>query len=134
MLIVSLSRFASPETQLRPVEGGARVLSAKTYGEILAIRALREELGLPELLEQGKHSFNVEGAFFRLVANRLVDPQSKLSSVGWQREAAQWPEAGHFTYHQLLRAMDAVLPQKERFETPLFDRLWDLFRVPLQLV
>ncbi len=133
-LIASLSRFASPDMQLRLAHGDARLLSAKTYGSILAVRALWEDLGLPGLIEQGEQRFSIERALFRLVANRLVDPQSKLSTVEWQQAEAHWPEPGHFSYHEFLRAMDALWPQKERLEVALFGRIRQLFGLPLSLV
>lgn len=134
-LIASLRRLASPGTGLGLAE--AQMLAARRYGPIRVARQLWEELGLPELIAAGSQSFPVEQALFRLVANRLVDPRSKLATVDWQ-ETVTWPGwspgAGALTYTQLLRAMDALQAQKKPVEEGLFGRVRELFSVPLHIV
>lgn len=130
-LIASLRRLASPGTGLGLSE--AEMLAARCYGPIRVARALWEELGLPQLIAPGGQSFAVEGALFRLVANRLVDPRSKLATVDWQ-ETVTWPRPGAFSYAQLLRAMDVLQAQKKPVEEALFGRVRELFSVPLQIV
>jgi hypothetical protein len=75
----------------------------------------------------------VEEALFRLVANRLIEPQSKLSCAEWQ-EGVEWGRDGSVAYEQFLRAMDVLHGQKEELEEALFGRVRDMFSVPLRLV
>jgi transposase len=67
------------------------------------------------------------------VANRLVDPRSKLATVDWQ-ETVAWPCPGALTYPQFLRAMDVLQRQKKPVEEGLFGRVRELFSVPLHIV
>jgi len=67
------------------------------------------------------------------VANRLVEPQSKLATVDWQAQV-QWPQPAELEYQHLLRAMDLLQGQQARLEEALFGRVRQLFSVPLQLV
>ncbi len=130
-LIASLGRLASPGTGLGLAD--AEMLAARRYGPIRVARQLWEELGLPDLIATGGQSFPVEEALFRLVANRLVDPRSKLATVDWQ-ETVTWPRPGALTYPQLLRAMDVLQAQKKPVEEALFGRVRELFSVPLHIV
>jgi transposase len=132
-LIHSLKAFASPEIQDRLGQPRLEVIASRRYGAVAVIRLLWERLGLPDLITQGQQEFDVEQAIFRLVTNRLVDPQSKLSTVEWQH-TVEWPQAGDFEYQHFLRAMDALIPQKQELETELFQRVRDLFSIPLRLV
>jgi hypothetical protein len=130
-LIASLRRLASPGIGLGLAE--MEMLAARRYGPIQVARQLWEELGLPELIAAGAQSFPVEEALFRLVANRLVDPRSKLATVDWQ-ETVAWPRPGALAYTQLLRAMDVLQAQKKPVEAGLFGRVRELFSVPLHIV
>ncbi len=130
-LIASLRRLASPGTGLGLAE--VEMLAARCYGPIRVARALWEELGLPALIAPGEPAFPVEEALFRLVANRLVDPRSKLATVDWQ-EAVAWPRPGACSYKQLLRAMDVLQARKKPVEEGLFGRVRELFSVPLHIV
>ncbi len=132
-LIHSLKAFASPQVQERLDGDGLQILATRRYGDVAVIRALWEELGLPGLIGGGQREFDVERVVFRLVANRLLDPQSKLSTVDWQR-TVQWPESDEYDYQHFLRSMDVLIPQKEELEVALFQRVRDLFSIPMQLV
>lgn len=130
-LIASLRRLASPGTGLGLAD--VEMLAARRYGPIRVARQIWEELGLPDLIAAGAQTFAVEEALFRLVANRLVDPRSKLATVDWQ-ETVAWPRPGTFSYQQFLRAMDVLQAHKEPVESGLFGRVRDLFSVPLRIV
>lgn len=130
-LVRSLRKLASPQEQTSLSD--ARSLPSLIFGPVLVARAIWEELGLAKLIGQGRHGFSVEQAIFRLVVNRLVDPQSKLSTVEWQERVA-WPQSGSFGYEDFLRAMDALNEQRERLEEQIFFRVRDMFSLPLRLV
>jgi transposase len=138
-LIQSLKRLASPEVQLRLETEVAQPVAVRGYGPALVADKLWRELGLPGLIGQGAQSFDVQAAILRLVVNRLIDPRSKLSTVEWQ-DTVEWPtgqqvgRGQRFDYEQLLRAMDVLLPHKERMEEQLLQRVSNLFSLPLRLV
>jgi len=135
-LIEHLRKLASPEG-LRGIRLSELVVqAAREYGPVLAARQLWQELGLDQLLRALPQSKGVpvEEAVFRMVANRLCDPLSKLALVDWQRRA-EWPAAGAaLEHHQFLRAMDRLLPHRQQIEDAVFARVTELFSLPLSLV
>ena len=118
-----------------------RILATRAYGVALVCHQLWEELGLHELLTPLGQE--VEEAVFRMVVNRLCDPQSKLALVdrhgereggAWQSRV-EWPSGRpELTYNQYLRAMDALHPHRQELEERLFARVTNLLSLPLRLV
>ncbi len=131
-LIRGLRRFAEREAA-SPGPSQAPILATRLLGPIQVARALWAELGLPRLLPPGEQDFPVGEALFRLVANRLVAPQSKLATVEWQRQV-EWDDPTVLAYQHLLRAMDVLQQRKSKLEEALFGRVRQLFSVPLRLV
>lgn len=135
-LIEHLRKLASPQG-LHGIRLGELVVQAvREYGPVLAARQLWQELGLDKLLSSLPQSTGVpvEEAVFRMVANRLCDPLSKLALVDWQRQV-EWPAGGDgLEHHQFLRAMDRLQPQRQVIEDAVFGRVAELFSLPLSLV
>lgn len=146
-LIALLQRLVSPEGATAAQIGELEISAVREYGVVLAVRHLWTELGLDKLLAgmAARNRVPVEEAVFRMVVNRLVEPESKLGLCdfedahgdvhrGWQGKV-HWPSgAGDLEYHQYLRAMDAIHPHREALEDQLFARVTDLFSLPLRLV
>jgi hypothetical protein len=155
-LIKKLRRYC-PTTFVTPEEVGND--EAVTWGQILVLRRLWEELGLDGIIAglcQGKHQFDVAEHAFVLVANRLCEPKSEHGLSRWldstyvcdrhgqrflpdwlpvdevsteQRVKVSWPWLNSW-YHTL----DAVYRSKEAIEKELFLRLRDLFHLKVDLV
>ncbi len=136
-LIEHLRKLASPEGRRGLRVGDLRFRQSRIYGPVLAAHRLWQDLGLPELLGRLLRpglSVPTEAAIFRMVANRLCEPQSKLALSEWQTRV-QWPgETGEPDYHHFLRAMDRLLPHRQAIEDQLFFRVTELFSLPLSLV
>jgi transposase len=140
-LIEHLRKLASPEGRRGVRLGEMRILATRECGVPLVCRQLWEELGLHELL--GRLGQEVEEAAFRMVVNRLSDPQSKLALVdrhgerpgrAWQSRV-HWPSGKpDLTYNQYLRAMDRLHPHRQELEDQLFTRVTNLLSLPLRLV
>jgi len=140
-LIEHLRKLASPEGRRGLRLGEMRILASREYGIALAARRLWEELGLAELL--GRLGGGLEEAVFRMLVNRLSEPQSKLALVdhhgqrqgrSWQARV-EWPSAqAELTYNQYLRAMDQLHPPRQEIEDQLFFRVTELFSLPLRVV
>ncbi len=136
-LIEHLRKLASPEGRRGLRLGELRFKQSRLYGPVLAAHRLWQELGVPpllgRLLRPGR-SGPTEAAVFRMVANRLCDPQSKLALTEWQTRV-EWPNGnGDPDYHHFLRAMDRLLPHRQAIEDQLFFRVTELFSLPLSLV
>jgi transposase len=146
-LIEHLRQLASPQGRRGIRLGEMRLKRVREYGPLLVARQLWQELGLDQLLAglPRPKSLDLEEAVFRMVANRLCEPQSKLGLVdwsdehgtrhrGWQGEV-EWPSGkGDYDYHHYLRAMDFLHPHRQEIEDRVFRRVTELFSLPLNLV
>jgi transposase len=130
-----------------------QVGEAATWGPILVVRALFDQLGLWSLLDQ--HLGRAKGVPFAdrafvLVANRLIAPASEHALAGWletdfvcdrkgRRFVPHWHRRRRVRVHprQLdawYRTLDQLLAAKDRIEVALYHRLRDLFRFQPELV
>lgn len=130
-----------------------RVIDASTWGPILVVRALFDQLGLWAILDQhlglAKDVPFADRAFV-LIANRLIAPASEHGLAGWletdfvcerkgRRFVPHWHQRRRVRVHprQLdawYRTLDQLLAAKERIEVALYHRLRDLFSFKPELV
>ena len=131
-----------------------QVLDASTWGPVLAVRALFEELGLwsilDDLLPRVKEGPAFADRSFVLLANRLIRPTSEHGLARWletdfvcdrqgRRFVPHWHQKGRVQVHhrQLgawYRTLDVLVKAKERIEVALYHRLRDLFSLRPDLV
>jgi transposase len=119
---------------------------ASNWGPILVVRALFDQLGLWEILDQ--HLGRAKGVPFAdrafvLIANRLIAPASEHGLAGWletdfvcdrrgRRFIPHWHQRQRVRVHprQLdawYRTLDQLHAAKDRIEVALYRRLRDLF-------
>src|SRR5512143_502474 len=139
------------------VEAGApaepQVGDASTWGPILVVRALFDQLGLWSILDQylgrAKGVPFADRAFV-LVANRLIAPASEHGLAGWletdfvcdrkgRRFVPHWHQRRRVRVHprQLdawYRTLDQLIAAKDRIELALYRRLRDLFSLKPDLI
>jgi transposase len=129
------------------------IVDASTWGPILAVRSLFDQLGLWSILDQ--HLGRAKGVSFAdrafvLVANRLIAPASEHGLAGWletdfvcdrkgRRFVPHWHQRCRVRVHprQLdawYRTLDQLLAAKDRIEVALYHRLRDLFSLKPELV
>jgi transposase len=110
------------------------------YGDILAARHIWKELELDWLIaghiKHTKVEIPVELVSFLMVANRLIDPLSKLAISRWYKKKVYLRELekAHFFPHDFYRSMDFLEKMKEDVERFLYNKLCDLFTLKLNLV
>jgi transposase len=129
------------------------IVDASTWGPILAVRALFDQLGLWSILDQhlgrAKDVPFADRAFV-LIANRLIAPASEHGLAGWletdfvcdrkgRRFVPHWHQRGRVRVHprQLdawYRTLDQLLAAKDQIEVALYHRLRDLFSLKPDLV
>src|SRR5580658_1282039 len=72
------------------------ILESRQFGATHVLRELWRELGLKlifeDLADPREFQFDVGKALFTMVANRAVDPRSKLDTIEWARLDAFMPE------------------------------------------
>jgi hypothetical protein len=112
---------------------------ARPLGGVHVARALWEELGIGEVLRgherrKGRRAPH-ELALFTMVANRLLEPGSKLAChEHWVPERVYLPEAEPLTLDQLYLALDFLDTHIAAIEREIFFRTADLFRADVDLI
>lgn len=94
---------------------------ARALGPAWLLTELWRELGFEAQLRQAFRSsyraFDLEAVVRLLVFNRLCDPSSKLGVLRWlERVHLPGVDTDKLHYEQLLRAMDALIEQREAVE------------------
>jgi transposase len=146
-----LLRGAIEPDESTPAE--LKVVDASTWGPVLAIRTLFDQLGLWGILDRclGRaKGVSFTDRAFVLVANRLIRPTSEHGLAGWletdfvcdrmgRRFVPNWYQRNRVRVHpsQLdawYRTLDQLHKAKERIEEALYHRLRDLFSFKPDLV
>jgi len=111
--------------------------SARAVGGMLVLGRVWSELGLDGLMRRvsrgRKLEFDLERAVYAMVANRVLEPQSKRGMVSWMGTVA-WPDESTPELHHLYRSLDVLADAKEDLELRLHHRVRDLFHQRLDLV
>jgi transposase len=130
-----------------------QVADASNWGPVLVVRALFDQLGLGEILDQNlgrAKGVPFADRAFVLVANRLIAPASEHGLAGWletdfvcdrkgRRFLPHWHQRRRVRVHprQLdawYRTLDQLHAAKDRIEVALYHRLRDLFSLRPDLV
>jgi transposase len=133
--------------------GDPEFIAASTWGPVLAVRAVFDQLGLWSILEEslGKaKGVPFADRAFVLVANRLILPGSEHKLAGWletdficdrqgRRFVPNWRKNRRVLvdFRQLdawYRTLDQLHAAKEKIEVALYNRLRDLFSFKPDLV
>ncbi|WP_408998694.1 IS1634 family transposase [Syntrophus buswellii] len=142
-LTKSLSRFLTPEEALRiqgTIEGEApiRFLKSVPMGGAYLLRALWEQLGIPQALSQcmKDRSFTspVEWSTFAMVANRALAPDSKRGVEEWVKEDVALGNPEPIELQHLYRAMDVLLEYRETIHKEVYFAVADLLNLEVDLI
>ena len=133
-VVASLGRLDQlDEARLAPLIGGlqraigqapaaapVQFETAKPFGDLWALDALWQELGLGAALRRALRSsrrgFDAERLLRVMVFNRLCDPESKLGVLRWLERVALPGPALQATHDHLLRTMDALMDSADAVE------------------
>jgi len=95
-------------------------------------------LGLPEVFERllGERSFRtpVERSVFAMVAQRAIDPGSKLAVESWVADEVFIPDLEEVDVQQLYRAMDVLLGAHDEIQSQVFWQVKNLFNLEVDLI
>jgi transposase len=117
-LVGSISRYldgagALPPTAAAGQERGLEVEASRTLGAVWLLEGLWQRLGIADALRgvlgERRFTTDVERVLFALVANRAVDPMSKLSAAEWACHDAAIPGLVGMDDDQAYRAMDLLV-------------------------
>ncbi|MDA8095820.1 MAG: IS1634 family transposase [Betaproteobacteria bacterium] len=134
----SILRRCSPE-EIVAADGGWKLIAAWPYGDVYALEALWERLGLSSILRRlggtRRFGFDVERALFAMVANRACAPGSKLYCFEqWLKEDVKIRDAQALSLQHLYRAMDFLEANKDEIERDLYFHVADLLSMDVDLL
>lgn len=134
----SILRRCSPE-ELAATDAGWKLIDSWPFGDLYAIEALWERLGIREAIEaevgQRRFGFSVERALFVMIANRLCAPASKLYCwEQWLREDVRLRGTEGLELQHLYRAMDFLEAHRDRLEEAIFFRVSSLLNLEVDLI
>ncbi len=129
--------FSSAETLAE--EPDVRFIQSWPFGGVYVLNALWSELDIPKVIEEQvqrqRSSQPFERALFAMVANKALQPYSKLyCHEQWLKEEIFFPGSEHLELQHLYRAMDFLEANKEKIEKAIYFRLADLFNIDVDLI
>ncbi len=135
-----LIRGLQPATgQTAPPASTPEFDPARSFGDPWALDQLWGALGLRDALRRALRSarrgFDAEALVRVMVFNRLCEPESKLGVLRWL-EGVELPgiDAQTITHKRLLRAMDALIDQREAVDSAVARQLRPLLDADLSVV
>ena len=121
-----------PGEEALAAEPGVKIVDSWPYGGVFVLEQLWRELEIDDVLGRGKP---FERALFAMVANRALQPYSKLyCHQQWLKEEVFFPEGQALALHQFYGAMDHLLVNQEQVEKAVFFKTADLMNADVDLI
>ena len=139
-LISSLSRALPGEEALAATaaEGGLAFVESRPMGAAYVLDQLWRRWGidttLTKLLAGRKFDAHVERVLFALVANRAIDPSSKLAATGWVAERVAIDRLDDVDADACYRAMDWLLEVEAELAEAVYWSTADLLNLEVDLL
>lgn len=140
-LVASISRFLEPSEAIAATEGSdVEIVDARRFGGAYALDELWQRLGIARALQaaaEGRRRLDgevVERIVFALVAQRCLEPASKLACVSWAKERVALLGCPAFDDQAAYAAMDFLLDALGEITTGIFDRTANLLNLSCDVV
>ena len=140
-LVRSITRFLDPDQALSAqAPEGMRFLASRPMGGAWVLDHLWRRLGVAGAIAGVAGSRRVtalvERLLFCLVANRALDPMSKLAALEWAAQDAWLPRVGGLGGDPQIfyRAMDFLLDCDEQVQREVFFAVADLLNLDVDLI
>ena len=137
-LIGSLQRALEPEQALATVAGELRFVASRPMGGAWALdglwRALAVDRMLERLLAGRRRDARAERVIFAMVANRALEPLSKLAASKWVCERAWIDGLSELDEDACYRAMDWLLEIEEQLAEAVYFATADLLNLEVDLL
>ena len=139
-LVSSISRFLDPAEAAAAAEGvDVEIIDSRRFGGTYVLDELWHRLGIaPALLEAagGRRLSGevVERVLFALVAQRCLEPASKLACVSWVQERVAISSCPPFDDQAAYAAMDFLLDALEEIAAGIFDRTAHLLNLSCDVI
>ena len=142
-LVASISRFFSPEEQVRlqattsspePLE----FVRSRSAGGAYLLKAIWERINIRQCLEKALNDRNftapIEKALFAMVTNRALAPSSKLAIEQWAAHEVYLGSDENLQVQHLYRAMDFLLEHTKAIEKEVFWSTASLLNLTVDLI
>jgi transposase len=141
-LAASITRFTDGDGGAPPpgVSGEFEVTGSRAIGGTWLLDGLWKQLevdrALRKVLGARRFTIDVERVLFALVANRALDPGSKLAAAEWVREDAHIPGLNAMDEDQAYRAMDLLVEAdtEAKVQEAVFFATADLLNLEVDLL
>ncbi|MBX7435578.1 transposase, partial [Mycobacterium sp. Y57] len=139
-LVASIARFLDPEQAIAAAHtGDIEVLDSRRFGGAWLLDQLWERLGVGAALrrvaaDRRLDADATERVLFALVAQRALEPGSKLAATGWVAERVAIAGCGGFSDDAAYRAMDFLLAALDEIAAAIFDSVAHLLNLDVDIV
>jgi Transposase DDE domain len=139
-LVRSISRFIEPEQALTGAEGAeVEVLDSRHLGGAWALDRLWRRVGIDAALRRVAAGRRLDGTatervIFALVAQRALEPDSKLAGTRWVAERVAIEDCPGFSDDAAYRAMDFLLAGLGEIASEIFASVAHLLNLDVEIV
>jgi DDE family transposase len=139
-LVASISRFLTPEQALTAAAGAeVEILDSRRLGGAWTLDRVWERLGIGAAVRRVAAGRRLDGeaverVLFALVAQRALEPGSKLAGTRWVAERVAIDGCGGFCDDAAYRAMDFLLDALGEIAGEVFDSVATLLNLDLDIV
>jgi hypothetical protein len=139
-LVSSISRFLEPAEAVRATAGSeVAVVDSRRFGGAYVLRQLWERLGIADALTRIGNGRRlspdvVEQVLFALVANRCLEPGSKLAATHWAKERVALVGCPSFDDDAAYAAMDFLLDALAEIAEGIFSTTANLLNLSCDVI
>ena len=138
-LVSSISRFLTPEAAAAASGGEVEIVDSRRLGGAWTLERIWDRLGIGAAIHRvatGRRldGEGVERVIFALVAQRALDPGSKLAATRWVAERVAIGGLAGFSDDQAYRAMDFLLEALNEIAAEIFSSVAHLLNLDLDIV
>jgi len=140
-LVSSISRFLTPEQAATAAAGSGEVevIDSRRLGGAWTLDRVWERLGIGAAIRRAATDRRLDGeaterVVFALVAQRALEPGSKLAATGWVAERVAIEGLRNLSDDQAYRSMDFLLEALEEIASEVFASVAHLLNLDLDIV
>lgn len=139
-LIKSMSRFLDPEdaAQIEHGDDDLKIINSRPSGGAYLLKGLWKRLNLDRCFEKilngRSHTAPIAEAIFAMVANRALEPSSKLAVENWAADGVYLGEHHPLQVQHCYRAMDLLLEHDESIQQEVFWATANLLNLTVDLI
>ena len=139
-LVASISRFLDPQQAVGAAVGAeVEVVDSRRLGGAWVLDRLWERLGIGAAVRRAAVGRKVDGAFaerviFAMVAQRALEPGSKLACTRWVAQRVFIEHLAEFSDDHAYRAMDFLLEALDEIAAEVFASVAHLLNLDLDIV